>query len=289
MLELDFIRIILAFFCGYFLCLSGSLSQLTTNNGISSPSTLGMDGFAVAFVILTYFLPVGFFDWLSPTHLSFCIFLSLTVPIFISRRPKEITVWKELPTQKIIIFGLAFNLFIGAIFSIVQFMFVALNFDFPTSIWFGSLKQYELSYLFPFSLLFLICLIYTWQKKSEFELLNFGKAIAENVGINLRKLILFNLLIALVCTGLVISYFGVFSFLGLVFPHILRSFRPFKDSFKYEIVLGPLVMGVVFSFLDFLCFYFLIYGAEVPVGMVSGVLGSFFLIFLVLKSKLIRS
>jgi len=48
-MEIEFGRLALSFIVGYFLCLSGSLSQLVTNNPLGSPSTLGMDGLAVFF------------------------------------------------------------------------------------------------------------------------------------------------------------------------------------------------------------------------------------------------
>jgi len=60
-MEFDFeiYRFFFAFLCGYFITVSGSLSQLMSNNSIASPSTLGMDGGAVLFVIFSQFFSWG--------------------------------------------------------------------------------------------------------------------------------------------------------------------------------------------------------------------------------------
>jgi ABC-type Fe3+-siderophore transport system permease subunit len=65
-MDIEWMRVLLAFFCGYFLTLSGSLSQIVTNNKLASSSTLGFDGLAVLMVLCAQFL-------ITFVHLSFPI------------------------------------------------------------------------------------------------------------------------------------------------------------------------------------------------------------------------
>ena len=122
MFEFDILRVLLAFFCGYFLCLSGTLTQLISNNPLASPSTLGMDGIGVLFVISGQLL-LNFFGVNSDlADVSLRLFLIFFLLIALFPKRSSTDVWNLLSMKSFIIVGLAFNLFIGAIFTIIQFM-----------------------------------------------------------------------------------------------------------------------------------------------------------------------
>lgn len=288
-MEFDLLRLIFSFLGGYFLSSSGSLSQLTTNNQLASPSTLGMDGIAVLTVLIANFLMVMGNDYLSLEYLSLSIFIMLIFIgyIYLRLRTKQPTVnWQTQPMKKIILMGLTFNLFVGAIFSVVQFLFMALNLDFPSGLWFGSFKFVNAHWLIGFLPFFVFSFILQMNFSDKLEKLNLGRDFAAGLGVDVPRIQKQSLLLALVMTSITISFFGVFSFLGLIFPHILRSFKFFEKSIRRELIIGPIFSGFALCFIDWLCFNFTYQGAELPVGMVSGVLGSFFLIFLISRSKI---
>jgi iron complex transport system permease protein len=292
-MEFEITRIIIAFIVGYFLSVSGSLTQLITNNSLASPSTLGMDGLAVLFIIAAYFLSIFIDVNISSESLSFILFLGFTFLFVLVKqllKSKKISVieniWHHSGMKSIILIGLAFNLLIGAFFSIVQFLFVAMNIKFPSAIWFGNLRQYDPSWVYFFLIFFAVTYVSIWKVSKKLDILNIGNLFAQGLNINIERIQMICLTISLLLSGLIISYFGVFSFLGLIFPHILRSISYFKDNMRREVIIGPLFSGVVFSGIDLLCFTFTYQGAELPVGMVSSVVGSFFLIYLLVKSKI---
>ena len=115
--------------------------------------------------------------------------------------------------------------------------------------------------------------------------MNLGEDFALGVGIDIKKLQFGSLMFAFLLTGIVICSFGVFSFLGLILPHVLRGLKIFQNDMVKELGLGALLSGAVLSVIDFCCYQFTFMGAELPVGMVSGVLGSFLLITLVARQK----
>jgi ABC-type Fe3+-siderophore transport system permease subunit len=81
-----------------------------------------------------------------------------------------------------------------------------------------------------------------------------------------------------------VSLFGAFSFLGLIFPIIARRFW-FKSADLWgELFPGAVVNGLFLLGIDALCYYFPIYGAEVPVGLIATAVGAVSLIFLLWKS-----
>ena len=288
MLEFDLTRIAFAFFCGYFLSLSGSLTQVVTNNNLASPSTLGFDGLAALCVIIASNILV-FFPTSAPLeYLSFSLFISLFVLLgwWLWRDKRRTPRIFSLDIKFLVLMGLAFNLFVGAIFSVIQFLFMALNTDFPSGLWFGSFRYYHEESLILFSLLFLLLQFALAKYASQLRLLGLGESVALGLGVNVKQTQKAGLLCSFFLTGLVISFFGVFSFLSLIIPHMLRMLPVFKRNVKRELRLGALVGGVALALLDTLCFNFDYMGAEFPAGMVSSVVGAFSLIALLLNSQL---
>lgn len=285
-MEIEVYRFIFAFICGYLISVSGSFSQLMTNNSLAAPSTLGMDGVAVLIVLFTQVLGMELISSDSAPFIGIILFFVGYLIFFFLPKSKELDVWRVVNFKGVILFGLAFNLFVGAIFSIMQFLFMAMNVEFPSELWFGSFKSYRLSDLTVFIPLIFIVMAFIIRNRSDFNLLNLGQGLAKSLGVDLRPLQEKALFLSLLITVCVISFYGVFSFLGLIFPHILRSFKFFKNRVEYELLYGPILTGLVFAFIDQVCYSAVFYGAELPVGMVSSVIGAFFLIFLVLKSRI---
>ncbi len=291
-MDFDISRMIFSFIGGYLLSLAGSLSQITTNNQLASPSTLGMDGVGVLCVLFTHLFLLISNDYYPAEVISlliFLFFLSLLFLLFEFMPKKEKNFLlrdSERSIKKVILLGLTFNLFVGALFSVFQFSFMALNIDFPSALWFGSFKYVETWWLWIFTPVMFYCFYQTRFLASDLESLNLGHSFAIGMKVDTRKVQRKTMLLSLFTTVLVISFFGVFSFLGLILPHILRSFGLFSRNLKRELLLGPFISGTALLLIDLLCFSFTYQGAELPVGMVSGVLGSFFLIFLISRSRI---
>ena len=284
-MDIEFSRFLLAFICGHFLTVSGSLTQVVTNNKLASPSTLGFDGAAVLAILIGQFL-------LDMLNVAFpANYFSLSITLFVGiiwsikqRKSKVKSIWAEFGAERIVLVGLAFNLFVGAIFSIIQFLYMSMNYNFPSSIWFGSFRQYDQNSVYLFVIIFLLAFYFLKKIVYDLEVMNIGEIFARGVGLDTSKLRSNSLICSFILTSLVITHFGVFSFLGLVFPHILRSFKLFKTSIKKEMLFGPFFTGLLFALLDQLCYHLNFYGAELPVGMLSSVVGAGVLIILVTKA-----
>lgn len=287
-MELDYLRVLLTFFVGFFLMISGSLSQIVTNNKLASPSTLGFDGFAVLTILIAQFsLSAAGVDY-SLELVSFVIFITLFILVTLKvlsgyKETQRISIQKSM--QKIILIGIGFNLFVGAIFSIIQFMFMAMNMDFPSGLWFGNFRFVELPTLFLFIGVFVIVQFLVFNLSKKLRMISVGSDFAQGLGVDVLKVQKHSLIISLFLTGLSICFFGVFSFLGLIFPHIIRRLPLFKYNLKNELYYGPYIAGLFLSGLDILCYNLTIAGAELPVGMVSSVIGSFLLLLLLVRRQ----
>lgn len=279
--DFDFLRIVAAFFVGFCLSISGSLTQHVTQNPIAGPSTMGFDAAAVVCVLFAFIFKSYFSFTLSNEVLGFLFFVLALPVFFIFLRIFKNFGYKALTTY--ILLGLCFNLFVGAIFSVMQFFFMSLNVEFPSGLWFGNLRFVNKESVLFIGIYGFFLYFITIYLSKKLRLLSLGQGISKNLSLNPRFLINSSLFLSLVTTVIVVNLFGVFSFLSLIFPLTLRSFPFFESKIKNEFLVGSLVVGLFLSVIDLLCYNFPVLGIEFPLGMVSSVVGS--LVFMILLFK----
>lgn len=262
------IRLLCAFFVGALLSQAGSLIQLGTRNILSSPSTLGFDGLAVFWLLIFHSVSLYFglnynVEWTFLLGVPLFILVGLFFPRFLKGKMKF---------EKIILIGLTFNLLVGAVFSLWQFLFMAFNLPFPVELWFGHFR-----FATPLALLILVVveiLILCGLKifSRELSLFSIGPGMVLNWQLDEKKLFRFIFVVVAVSTLVVVNLFGAFSFLGLVFPILARKMWFKSADLKGELLLGSLFNGLCLVLVDGICYFNPIYGAEVPVGLlVTGV------------------
>ncbi len=279
------IRFACAFFSGALLCLGGSLTQIFTQNEIASPSTLGFDGLIVLQIILFYLLQ-SFFDFADFLPLDFgsfvLTFIPLTVILFLSSN------WKfdfQKRMTNLILFGICFNLFVGALFSLLYFLFLTKSIQFPSHLWFGTFKSGKSFHLVVLSCTFLLFWPLACFLSKRLQFLVYGPDFCMNLKISPHQFFRPIIVISYLSVAVTTCFFGVFSFLSLLFPHLLRGFSFFSKSVKKELTIGPLICGILFAIIDQLTYQFPFYGAEIPVGMISSVLGTCIFIFILLRKS----
>lgn len=274
------IRCLCSFLVGVILSQTGSLIQMTSRNILASPSTLGFDGLSVLWVLVFHSLMMLF----QVDHSSVLTFM-LGVPLFILfAKIYVFLVGKNQHVGKIIFIGLSFNLLIGAIFSLWHFLFLAFNLPFPGELWFG---HFRFSRLIEMEILFLVecaLLVSGLIFRKTIILYSLGDSIASNLSLNIKKLLLYSFMAVAVATLCVVSLFGAFSFLGLIFPILSRRLWLRRFDLKGEFIWGAFFNGAVLMLIDYLCYSFPIMGAEVPVGLVATTIGALSLIGLMWNS-----
>ncbi len=278
--DIDFYRSCSSFMVGIILSLNGSLVQFFMGNVLADVSTLGANALAVLLVLISYLID-------GPNKIFFPFFLLVLIfLLFLWSGKKKQTwpLWKKSSPDRILLIGLCFNLLVGAIFSLGHFIFLALNRPFPSSLWYGSVR-FTHSYMF-FSLVVLLIFNYLFlgpKLISSLEMINLGRRFALGQRVMEFRIAPNIIFISLVNSVVIISFFGVFSFAGVVFPLILRLFSPFRFSLQKEIYGGALFSGFAFFILDFCCYNFPLYGVELPLGLLTILIGPLFLFFYLLK------
>ena len=282
-MDIDVLRLLTSLVVGSLLSFSGSMVQITTRNDLASPSTLGMDGIAVLMVMLSFLikslgLNLGLSELAFYLGLLALVLISFIAPYFLRQKDLKI----------IVLMGLSVNLLVGAFFSIMQFLAMAFNLKFPDQLWFGRILSLD---IFSTSTLivilgFLITFLVNYRKAWKALLL--GRGWCHGLGIPIEKIIKISLLLSFLITLWVVVNFGVFGFLGLLFPLVLRQFKRYRGEPWREMTDGALWAGVSFSILDQICFQVTFHGAEIPVGLPASLLGAAALVLILWKRNLTR-
>ena len=279
---IEFDRSLCAFICGYLLTSSGSLVQFTTANPLASPSTLGIHALCLLHYMISFFMLKALSLDISLEILTTLSSFMYIVPLLIYKKEKKYYSNSfDLGTQKVILLGLCFNLLVGALFSVLQFLMMAFRLDFPSSIWFGSFKWVPQYIIIPLVLFFITSLFFFSYFKRTINFLQLGP---EYFRIHFPKTSFFRFIAIylLFSSFITIPYFGIFSFVGLLIPQIIRGLNLF-DTYYKELIFGSFLGGGSFLVLDLICYHFLIGHAELPLGMITAVLGS--LLFMTISIK----
>ena len=287
-MEYEIARVLASFLCGFLLALSGSLVQQITQNSLAGPSTLGMNSLVVLVILGNYLIgeALGFEE---SNITAFIVYLGIVFFLYTisNKRKANLAIGADFDqgVRTLLLMGLCFNLFVGAMFSIAHFFYLAQGKPFPTELWFGNFRQVTGVQVYLLIGFALVLSTFACRMGNALRALSFGIETSLTLGVDVRKTIRHSLIISCLAVGLVTCFFGVFAFMGLIIPHVLRQFRWFRQNSARELSWGALASGLFLMALDQACYHLTFEGTEMPVGLLSSVFGSFILMFLMLRSE----
>ena len=116
--------------------------------------------------------------------------------------------------------------------------------------------------------------------RREMNMLYLGENAAFHAGVNTRKTVLIAVLCATVATAAVVGNCGVIGFVGLLVPHMAR--RIFGGEFAPHL-LGSALLGALLMILSDWAARTLFMPLEVPIGVLTSLLGAPFFLLLILQ------
>ena len=126
----------------------------------------------------------------------------------------------------------------------------------------------------------LLCLGLSLRYAKHLNALMIGEEEAQFIGVNLKSLKWKVLLINVVMVAVATAFVGVISFVGLIVPHLLRILKGSDNRF---LILNSAVLGGILLCLADLLSRILLQPAELPIGIVTSVVGV--PIFIILLQK----
>lgn len=275
-------RIILSIFVGGILSVSGLVLQTIFKNRLVEPFTLGLSssasfGIALSIFISDFFLKIRlpFFPFSFITGL-----LGLTIILLFS-------ISKNISIYTIIFIGISISYFFNALLTLLLSLLGNRSYD--IIIWmFGSFSiiPSQLTIIL-FVILSLISFSLLLFFNKELDLFYFSDDTIKTMGVKLN--IIRSILIGVVSfiTIFSVSFCGIIGFVGLIVPNIVKLI--FYKRHNILLIGSFLLGGILLLISDDIArsFVSLIsdYGKELPVGVITSIIGVPFFIYFLVKRK----
>lgn len=273
-------RICLAIVVGSALALAGTVYQGVLLNPLADPFTLGISTGAAFGASLAILLGLGSIHFLGISLLPVAAFVGALLALFLVYMLGSAD--GRIHVVTIVLAGIIVSTFLSAMINLLK----SLNEESVTSIVFwimGSLSGKSWTHvvlILPYIVAgaAAICCF-----ARELDLLSLGDVQAQQLGVDVQKVRLWLLLAASLITAAAVAVSGIIGFVGLVVPHMVR------------LALGPrhgnlipasfLVGGLLVLISDSIARSILPGGQEIPVGVVTAIIGGPFFCYLLLRRK----
>jgi len=130
----------------------------------------------------------------------------------------------------------------------------------------------------------LLCAPLSWRWSRALDALTLGEDSARSLGLDLPRVRVALVVMLALATGLAVSQAGLVAFVGLVAPHLVRRFAPAPHGFTALASAG--VGGTLLLAADVLA-RSLIAPQEVPVGVLTALLGGGYLLWLLHRRRVV--
>ncbi|RST77041.1 iron ABC transporter permease [Siminovitchia acidinfaciens] len=276
-------RVVLASLVGASLAIAGAAFQGLLRNPLADPYTLGVSSGASVGAVITLFyqisLPfVGIYT--LPLLSITSAFITIIIVLFFAR-----SIDRSMKVETIILTGIIFSSFLGALISLM----IALSGEELRQIigWLlGSVSMRGWSYvqiILPFLIIGGLVLLLNTR---ELNAIAFGEERAQYLGVNVaaRKFVV--LAASSMITGAAVAVSGTIGFVGLVIPHLTRIL--WGPDHKHLLPLSMLIGAGFLIFAD-LAARIVIEPAELPIGVITALIGAPVFAFILLRRRMERS
>jgi iron complex transport system permease protein len=280
-------RIIGAILAGTALSVSGAVIQSLLRNPLASPYTLGISGaaaFGASFAIVVlgagsaysgsndlamidnpYIVTLSAFAW---SMIGALIILSLSK-------------YKGASPEIIILAGIIISSLFGAGISAMQYF--ADNVQLASIVFwtFGDLGRVSWENLWILAILLLPALLFFGWHVWTYKALQSGDEHAKSLGVKVQTVRLNGMMTAALLTAVVVSFYGVIAFVGLVVPHIIR--RIIGQDMQF-LIPASAIFGGFFLLLSDTLARTIISPVILPVGILTSFVGAPLFLFLLIRS-----
>ncbi|MGB7603913.1 MAG: iron ABC transporter permease [Lutisporaceae bacterium] len=271
-------RVLMCLVIGAGLAAVGGVMQGIFKNPLVDSYTLGMSSGAALGAVISIVTGVSFsIAGISTTGVFAFIGAVATLILVYSLAHKK----HKISVNSLLLAGVAVSYFLS---SVIAFMMLLSNDNIQHIVFWtmGSLSltswnKVAISYITIIPGI-LVLMLYA----RELNILTMGDESAQYLGIDVEKLKRILLLISCIIVGSVVSVSGTIGFLGLVAPHIVRLI---VGSNNKKVIPYSAILGAILLILADTLGRTLIQPVEIPVGVMTSIIGGPFFIFLLRKQK----
>jgi iron complex transport system permease protein len=273
--EIRLPRSVGAWLAGALLGLAGALAQGLFRNPLADPYLLGSASGASLGVALAMALlgvsPLAT-EWLSRLGLSGAAFAGAALAVLLTLLLAQ----GVQHTLRLLLAGVVVAVVLGAMTSLVLLLSPEIM-QAMQSFMLGSTSFLAWPACGLMALVALLCLLAAWAMSPVLDALALGESTAQSLGLPLPALRVALIGVLALATGTAVAQTGLIAFVGLAAPHLVRSLV--KTTPGRLVSLASLVGAVLLLAADLLA-RSLLAPRELPVGVLTAVLGGAYLLWL---------
>ncbi|MFH1996204.1 MAG: iron ABC transporter permease [Candidatus Omnitrophota bacterium] len=267
-------RIAIALLIGAGLAACGSVFQGMLRNPLADPYTLGISGGAALGATIAIVCKIGGLGFVSIASFIGALLSVFFIYMAASR--------KQFSVTTLILCGVVMNFLFS---SLVLFIFaISRSQDVHgTIIWMmgdlgSALPEYVPVLLFPVGIGIALLIVFA----RDLNILSLGEERALHLGLEAEttKKILFT--IASLITGACVACSGIIGFVGLIIPHMMRQIT---GADHRVLIPASAFAGAVFLILCDTLARTIIAPIELPVGVITGIVGGIFFLILLFRKR----
>ncbi|WP_136605562.1 FecCD family ABC transporter permease [Paenibacillus dokdonensis] len=272
-------RVIFALLIGMGLSLCGTIMQAVVQNPLADPYILGISSGASLGATFAILVGFGSGALLSQFGVAFGAFAgamvtSIAVLVLSSIGGKATSV-------KLVLSGVVIGALCSSFSSLV--IYFANNAEGIKTVTFWSMGSLASSSWDKTPIMAVVvllgCALFLFQHRVLNTML-LGDESAITLGINLSAYRKLYMIAAALITGTMVAYAGMIGFVGLIIPHIGRGI--FGADHK-QLTAGTLLLGGLFLIWSDILSRTLIHNVELPIGIITSVIGSPLFIYMIVK------
>ena len=264
-----------AWLAGALLGLAGAVAQGLFRNPLADPYLLGSASGAslgVALAMMLFGVSPLATHWLARIGLTGAAFIGAVLAVLLT-----LMLAKGVQhTLRLLLAGVVVGVVLGAVTSLILLLTPDIM-QAMQSFMLGSTAFVGWVACAVMASALLVCLLTAWAMSHVLDGLALGEATAQSLGLKLPQMRVALVAVLALATGTAVAQTGLIAFVGLAAPHLVRSVV--KTTHGRLIVLSSLMGAVLLVAADILARW-LIAPQELPVGVLTAVLGGGYLLWL---------
>ena len=274
--QIRFPRVVLAIVAGAGLACSGCVFQGVLRNPLADPFTLGISGGAAFGASIGFAFGITKLSWIFLPLLGFLgAILSVCLVYMLNMK-------KEFDSNSMILSGVVASYIFS---SAVMLVFSISSSDqlYSAFMWLmGNLAFFDERLLPMVIILVMIGIIILCCLGNVINIISLGNEKSNSLGINTSRTVKYIFLLSSLITACIVSCCGVIGFVGLMIPHITRKFVGNNNK-----ILMPFsaIVGSIFLLICDTVSRTVVAPVEIPIGVITSIIGGLFFVFLLLKKS----
>ena len=279
LLQIRLPRVLMAFLIGAALAWAGVLIQGVVRNPLADPGLIGVSGgaavAAAVFVVLSTTMPLPW--WLQPLMAFFGGMFALLVVMRMGLSGASLHAMSFL-----VLAGIAINVLAHALIGLLSYIASDSALRQITFWSLGSLSGANWYWISAMAAVLLASLWYWPKRLRQLDALLLGEVEARSLGVNVKQMQWRAVIWVALMVGIAVSASGVIGFVGLISPHIARLLT--GAAHQRVLPLAVMIGGCLLVAADALA-RTIVAPAEMPIGIVTTLLGAPVFISLLLREK----